>query len=199
MAYISPNDPLPRNSADGITACEASRAASIVNGMEQSVANARAASASIAGPQSFAQFGPAVVIDVQQQQNGMFAANQLVPSQTGQAGQSQMSVAQEIMSAPRVLPLNVTEDEYGSCCTVKGPVKPMQIAPQVLTMPKRMPAPMLIPSSGMAGYRAGMGAPWGDAGSMPSTAGWPPYAGVNWKWLALFAVAVAGLYVADKR
>ena len=72
--YVRDTDPLPRNSQDPLTACEVARAQSIVSSMEQAVAKAQAASASIAGPSSFAQFGPAVVIDVARSQNGMASA-----------------------------------------------------------------------------------------------------------------------------
>src|ERR1700686_5188932 len=102
--YVQPSDPLPRNSQDPLTPCEIARAQSIVSSMEQSVANARAASASIAGPSSFAQFGPAVVIDVARSQNGRVAAS--IPVPTVQP----LNVQAAVMSAPRVLPLNVTPE-----------------------------------------------------------------------------------------
>jgi hypothetical protein len=151
--------------------------------MEQSVQNAYAASNMIAPPASFAQFGPGVVIDVTRSQAAQVAAGAPVVFQSP-------NVQSQRQSAPRVLPLNVTEDEYNSCCTGKGPVKQMQIAPKVPIMPKRISTALV-----------GMGAAWGDAGSRPSTQGWPPQGaqGTNWKMLAICAAAIAGVYALGKR
>src|ERR1035437_4602411 len=107
--YVQPTDPLPRNSQDPLTACEIARAQAAVNAMEQAVANAQAASASIAGPSSFAQFGPAVVIDVARSQNGMAAASIPVPVN------QPLNLQAAVMSAPTVLPLNVIPNVYSGC------------------------------------------------------------------------------------
>jgi len=181
--YVRDTDPLPRNSQDPQTQCEAQYAALVVSNMEQSVQNAYAASNMIAPPASFAQFGPGVVIDVTRSQAAQVAAGAPVVFQSP-------NVQSQRQSAPRVLPLNVTEDEYNSCCTGKGPVKQMQIAPKVPIMPKRISTALV-----------GMGAAWGDAGSRPSTQGWPPQGaqGTNWKMLAICAAAIAGVYALGKR
>ncbi len=195
--YVRDTDPLPRNSQDPQTACEAARAALVVSNMEQSVQNAYAASNMIAPPASFQQFGPGVVIDVTRSQNAQVAAGAPVVFQPPNV----QTQSQATRAAPRVLPLNVTEDEYNSCCTRKGPVKPMQSAPKVPIMPQRISTALVSQSlGGLTGYR-GMGAPWGDAGSRPTTQGWPAQGGngTNWKMVAICAAAIAGVYALGKR
>jgi hypothetical protein len=114
--------------------------------MEQAVANAQAASASIAGPSSFAQFGPAVVIDVARSQNGMASAG-IATLQPSLAPNIQM----ELMAAPKVLPLNVTVQEYSGCSTRgSGPLQPIRVVPQVVTMPARAPEPIAVPQNASA-------------------------------------------------
>jgi hypothetical protein len=288
--YVQPSDPLPRNSQDPLTRCEVARASSIVQGMEQSVRNAQAASASIAGPSSFAQFGPAVVIDVARSQNGMAAAS--IPVPTVQP----LNLQAAVMSAPTVLPLNVTPEVY-SGCSRRG-IRPAAVrsAPQVVTMPARAPEPINVPMNasapqyknlcwalrngmvtqdqfdpseymalyvacsqkgyaggcpapplvalwqdqqrragtlphitvrtsdldaipqapnlqakscaeakaleGLSGYRRGLGAAWGDAGSLPTTAAWPGASvpsTVNWRTLLVFAGLGVGLYMVGRR
>jgi hypothetical protein len=192
--YVRDTDPLPRNSQDTQTAQEAQYAALVVSNMEQSVQNAYRASNMIAPPQSFAQMGPGVVLDVTRSQDAQVAAGAPVVFQSP-------SVQSQSQAAPRVLPLNVTEDEYNSCCTGKGPAKPMQVAPKVPIMPKRISNSLVHQSlGGLVGYR-GMGAAWGDAGSRPSTQGWPVQGGhgTNWGMLALCAAAIAGVFALGKR
>ena len=281
--YVRDTDPLPRNSQDPQTACEANRAKALVDGMEQSVQNAYAASQMIAGPNSFTQFGPAVVIDVARSQNARAAASLPVTF-------SPPNLQGEMQAAPRVLPLNVSPEQYGGC-SIRGTdaITAIQLLPQTVTMPERMPAPVVIPTmalapkyknlcwamrngavdrsqfdpaefeklsytcttrgyqgacipppnvalwldqqrragtlphisvsqsdldaippadiqgvmtctqswaaGGLAGYRRGMGAPWGDAGTMPSTAGWPDASPVNWKALLFLGAVGVGLYM----
>jgi hypothetical protein len=192
--YVTPTDPLPRNSQDPQTACEAAQAALVVSNMEQSVQNAYAASNMIAPPASFQQFGPGVVIDVTRSQAAQVAAGLPVVFQSP-------SVRTQLQGAPRVLPLNVTESEYNSCCT-GGVVKPMQVAPKVPIMPQMISNSLVHQSlGGLMGYRRGMGAPWGDAGSRPSTPGWPVQGGhgTNWNLLAICVAAFAGVYALGKR
>lgn len=144
--YVQPTDPLPRNSQDPLTACEVRRAKSTVDSMEQSVRNAQQASATIAGPSSFAQFGPAVVIDVARSQNGMASAGitKIAPSPS-------QNVRMELMAAPQVLPLNVTVQEYSGCSMRgSGPLQPIRVAPQVVTMPARAPEPVYVPQNAVA-------------------------------------------------
>jgi hypothetical protein len=292
MAYVRDTDPLPPNSEMPSSAC-GDWGKCLQGSMAVSVANARAASAMAAGPSSFRSFGPALVIDVARSQNERAAAGVAAPPS------QPVNVAQEMASAPTVLPLNVSEAEY-SGCSIRGTgaLLPIPIAPQRVTMPPMMPAPVVVPEvaaaprysnlcwalrngavdvsqfdpteyaalsyrcttlgyagactpppnvalwlnqqrragtlphisvpasmldgipqapdltgkscpeswalAGMAGYgrrrgRRGLGAPWGDAGSMPSTAGWPGAAGssVSNGWLALlfFGAVGVGLYV----
>lgn len=288
--YVQPTDPLPRNSQDPLTACEIARAQNTVNAMEQAVANAQAASASIAGPSSFAQFGPAVVIDVARSQNGMAAASLPVSVQP-------LNVQAAVQSAPTVLPLNVTPEVYGGCSRRGIVPAAVRSAPQVVTMPARAPQAVSVPQSatapkyknlcwalrngmvtqdqfepseymalyvacsqkgytggcppdpltalwqdqqrragtlphitvrpsdlaaipqapdlsfvtcpqakvleGLSGYRRGLGAMWGDAGSLPTTAAWPDGSAaastVNWRALLLLGALGAGLYMAGRR
>lgn len=285
--YVRDTDPLPPNSQTPSSECY-DWGVCLQQSMAQSVANAKAASAQIAGPDTFRQFGPAVVIDVARSQNDLAATSlSSLPSPA-------INVSHELMAAPRVLPLNVTEEDYGGCCSGQVIRQPMPIArPQGIVMPQRAPAPVSLPPvgaspsapkykslcwalrngavdasqfdplelqalqyrcsqlgytgacvppplialwldqqrragtlphisvrqsdldmipqapdltgvncptswamGGMAGYRRGLGAPWGDAGSMPSTPGWQaaPSPGVSWKTVALLALAGAGLY-----
>jgi hypothetical protein len=288
--YVRDTDPLPRNSQDPQTACEAARAALVVSNMEQSVQNAYAASQAIAGPESFTQFGPAVVIDVARSQNARAAATLPVVF-------TAPNLQMELQAAPRVLPLNVSPEQY-SGCSIRGvdTAGPVKVAPQTVTMPARMPAPVqpaqvataatapkwknlcwamrngavdrsqfdpaefqklsyactqkgyqgacvpppmvalwldqqrragtlphisvsqsdidAIPAyemtgvltcpqswaqGGLVGYRRGMGAAWGDAGSMPTTPGWPGgSSSVNWKPWAFFAAVGVGLFMMGK-
>lgn len=285
MSYVRDTDPLPRNSYDPQTQCEADRASCIVNGMEQSVANAQWASGQIAGPGSFSQFGPAVVIDVARSQNAMVAAGRPVVMQ-------QPSVSLEMMAAPTVLPLNVTPEEYNGCKWRSGAILPTPVTVQKsIPFPPRAPVPVVVPQTasapryanlcwalrngavdvsqfdpaqlqalqwkctqmgyagaclpppnialwldqqrragtlprisvsqaeldvippapdltnipcaqswtmgGMSGYRRGMGAPWGDAGSVPTTPGWmdaQSQASAKWKALLFFGALGVGLY-----
>lgn len=291
--YVRDTDPLPPNS-QAATGC-ASWASDLQASMNASIANAQAASASIAGPSSFAQFGPNVVIDVARSQNDMAAASvPLSPFALHVEGYS---------PSPSVVPLNVTEEEYGGCCSPRASGQIRRVAtPQVLTMPPRAPLPVSLPPTGtmplapkyknlcwalrngavdqsqfdpaefaalqyrcsqlgyagacvpppltalwldqqrragtlphisvpatlldgipqapdltgvncpqswtmggMAGRRRrGMGAPWGDAGSMPSTPGWPAPAqiggvSVGWQLALLAGVLGLGVYAVANR
>jgi hypothetical protein len=138
MSYVSPNAPLPRNSQDPLTQCEANRAAKIVNTVEQLVANAKAASAQIAGPNSFREFGAGVVIDAARSQNAQAAAG-LVASSPG-------AVQPASMAAPQMIPLNATAAEFNGCAFRGNDIlSAVPTKPQVLTMPPRMPARVVIP------------------------------------------------------
>lgn len=141
--YVRDTDPLPRNSQDPLTPCEVRRAKSSVQGMEQSVRNAQSASASIAGPSSFTQFGPAVVIDVARSQNGMAAA--AIPPVF-----MAPSIQAEVMSAPTVLPLNVSQEVYAGCSRRGINPAPVRSAPQVVTMPARAPEVVNVPQNASA-------------------------------------------------
>lgn len=137
--YVQPTDPLPRNSQDPMTPCEIARAKATVDAMEQSVRNAQQASGTIAGPSSFQQFGPAVVIDVARSQNAMTAA-----ANAPVVSVSSPSVRSEIQSAPMVYPLNVSPEEFNGCKFRSGALVPVRVPPQVVTMPARMPEPVSI-------------------------------------------------------
>lgn len=143
--YVSPDWPLPRNSFDPVSACEAARAASIVQSMEQSVQDAYRAVNTIAGPSSFSQFGPAVVTDVARSQNALAAAGLPVVS----AGVAP-SVATEMIAAPIVLPLNVTVTEYSGCGDRPAGLSRIPLAPQTITFPTRAPVPVSLPQTAAA-------------------------------------------------
>lgn len=141
MAYVTPN-PLPRNSADPVTACEAARAKQIVTNLENAVHQAYSASQQIAGPDSFRQFGPAVVIDVARSQNARAAAKNvdLPPRPVAQQAE---------LPAPTVLPLNVSPDEYNSCCQRPSTtLEPITIVKPALRMPPVMPPRAVLPPVG---------------------------------------------------
>jgi hypothetical protein len=145
MAYVSPTAPLPRNSQDPLTQCEVERAATIVNTVEQLVANAKAASAQTAGPNSFRQFGPGVVIDVARSQNAAVAASHVASSPAVAVA------AVPSYAAPEMLPLNATPAEFNGCAARGNDIlQAVPTRPQVLTMPPRMPARVAVPSAAVA-------------------------------------------------
>jgi hypothetical protein len=209
MAYVSPNCPLPRNSQDRVTACEAARAKSVVDGMEQSVANAYKASQQIARPASFAQFGTPVVQSVQQGQAQIAAARRA----DIQTKPTASDVWQEVRSAPKVYPLNVSVQEYESCCD-RGTdaLAPVVAQPPQLIMPPRAPEVDLVRQDATPSYAPkmpvkydaivqygrtpGMGAIWGDAGMRcPQVR---ISAGINWKATAIIGACVLGLFAATR-
>jgi hypothetical protein len=138
MAYVSPDSPLPPNSLDPVSACQAKRNARAVQCLENAVATAYSASQQIAGPDSFRSMGTPVVIDVARSQNARAAASQPVVSVPP-------NVAAEMAAAPQMLPLNVPESEYGGCSRNIGSLAPVPIAPRKPTMPPMMPAPVQLP------------------------------------------------------
>ena len=135
MSYVRDTDKLPRNSWDPVSACEAARAKSVVDGIEALVAKGKAASAQIAGPESFRQLGAAVVIDVARSQNAQAALPMPQPG----------NVQAETRAAPRVLPLNVTEQEY-SGCSMRGifSLVPIPVPAPVVVMPPQAPARVAV-------------------------------------------------------
>lgn len=158
MSYVSPNDPLPRNSTDRPTEAQVQAERRGRNDFRAMVANAKFASVQVASPESFRGLGDGVVIDVRRSQAESHVANsRLVPQSP--------SYADEIKNAPTVLPLNVPVSEYSGCGVDVGntALKPVRIAPRQLrvNMPPMMP---LIQSARLepATQRVGMGS-WGDA------------------------------------
>lgn len=281
--YLRDTDPLPPNSETPSSDCY-NWGVCLQNTMAQSIANAQAASASIAGPSSFTSFGPGVVTDVARSQNAMAAANlAAVPSPS----------TQQFLSAPKVVPLNVTQEEYSGCAFRSGVILPTSSPSRRIVAPIPAPTPVVLPAvatppkwsnlcwalrnamvdasqfdptelnalqwrctqqgyagacysspevalyldqgrragtlphisvsqseidsippappltgvscpdalklAGMAGYRrrGGMGAVWGDAGSLPTGGGWPArsQSSANWKALLFFGAVGVGLYV----
>lgn len=163
--YVRDTDPLLRNSMDPVTPCEAAAARCVVQGVETAVQNARAASATIAGPESFSSFGPAVVRDAAQSQKEMSTRNQL-PAIAAQSVQHQA----DLVAAPEIVPLNVSPEEYGSCAVKGSPA----------LMPRPLTGSMTI---------------WGDAGSVPSGPGWErPASWGTAKTLGFLALAALGLW-----
>ncbi len=145
MAYVSPQGPLPRNSYDPVTACEAARAQAIVQSVEDAATRGKWASAQIAGPSSFRQFGAGVVIDVARSQNGMVAA-----SGTSAPPKQSSSVAAIQRAAPRVLPLNVSTEEYAGCSVRGIEVRPVPVPAPALTMPPSMPPSVQVSQTATA-------------------------------------------------
>ena len=285
--YVRDTDPLPPNSGAPSSQCY-DWGVCFSKFMAQSVANAQAASAQIAGPNSFASFGPAVVIDIARSQNARATADAVIPSP------SPASQSRELLAAPKVVPLNVTEQEFSGCGARSAVVLPTVIPNQTITFPERAPVPVSVPQTasapkyknlcwalrngavdqsqfdpaefqalqyrcsqlgyagacippanialwldqqrragtlphisvpqsvldsiepapvltavncptsyqmgGMAAYRRrkGMGAAWGDAGSVPTSAGWPgASSGMSSGWGALlfFGAIGVGLYL----
>ncbi len=215
MAYVSPNCPLPRNSFDQPTACEAARSKAIVDSMDASVRNAYRASQEIAAPSSFASFGQPVVDSAAYGQSRLKNANlQSLPV-------SRPDFRSEIMNAPRVLPLNVSVDEYDSCCN-RGTdgLAPVEISPTqyTLTMPPAAPVLDLARADGQPTVKydailstpqntygmRGMGAVWGDASSLPCGATWGPgraqqSQGISGRAAVLLGVALVGLFAISRR
>ncbi len=209
MAYVSPNCPLPRNSSDPVTACEAARAREIVSGMEASVNDAFANSRKIASPQSFAQFGQPVV------QSAVNGQNRLKQADIRSVPKVALNVRQEVANAPRVLPLNVSPDEYDSCCNRgTNALRPVQVASSKtsLVMPPSAPVldlaradsqPSRLQTQRYALQR-GMGAVWGDASSLPCGSTWGKGKAlqshsVSGGTLLLMGIAALGLFAAGRR
>jgi hypothetical protein len=202
MAYVSPDCPLPRNSFDLVTACEAARAKETVSSMEQSVSDAYRASRQIASPQSFAHMGQPVV------DSAVNGQRRLKEADVTSAPKMQSSVRREIADAPTVLPLNVSPDEYDSCCNRgTNDLMPVQASPaqRTLTMPQRAPILDLARADGQPSRElriagSGLGAVWGDAASVPCGATWPGAArpGISGKTLALLGLVGLGLYAASR-
>jgi len=135
MSYVSSSCPLPRNSLDPVTPCEADRARSIVSGVEQAVANARAASASIAAPQTFAQVGGVpLVVDVARQQWGLFSRTR---------GVDPVSL-ENILRVPEQVPLNVSEDDYYGCASRVIDLPTVTVPAPRVVMPPPAPVPKYI-------------------------------------------------------
>jgi hypothetical protein len=145
MSYVSPNSPLPTNSADPQSACSVAYTLQSVNNMEQAVANGQAAVLQIAPPASFVQFGLPVAKQALDAQKRLATANN--PAAGSSAGGTAVQVSR--LPAPQIVPLNVTPAEYYGCC-VRG-VDPLPAVP-VQTRPARIaisPAP--IPMQTAAG------------------------------------------------
>jgi hypothetical protein len=182
--YVSPDSPLPQNSMDYPTACQTARAQAAVTAMDQAVSQAYGASQMIAPPASFAEFGPGVVIDAQRSQDGMRVAQSvdLIAARGDYQGFSM---------APKVVPLNVSVDEYESCCQ-RGTdaLQPIKVNPPRLVMPPMLGAPMPVPNyGGLAGIS------WGNAAaSRCPAASMQIRPGTNWRAVVFIGIGVLGVY-----
>ena len=133
MAYVSSDAPLPPNSMDPPSACQTKVGSSILQSVETAVSNARAASAQVAAPGSFAPLGQGVVNDVARSQSQLKVSGSLVPLKN--AGGSSIP-------APTILPLNVTTQEYGGCSMRgTGPLQPIPISAHQQGVQMPPPAP----------------------------------------------------------
>jgi hypothetical protein len=225
MSYVSSDGPLPQNSMSPPTPCQIHRNQQVVSAVETAVANAREASAMIAPPEAFAEFGQGVMRDVTRGQNELISGNTLtvMPHRNGSL--------KALQNAPQQVPLNVTQGEFSGCkvrgVTALAPV-PMPKNAQKIVMPALAPtdtgllttgntfppAPRFVPGSGTSGpapapTRAmqyysivqnpglrGMGIAWGDAVADQPRDG---NGGVSGKSLLFLALAGLGLYAATRK
>jgi len=216
MAYVRPDCPLPRNSINPPTACEAARSAAIVASIDTSVQNAYRASKQIAAPSSFSGFGQPVVDSAAYGQSRLANADlQALPA-------SRVDFRSEIAGAPQVLPLNVSQSEYDTCCN-RGTdaLAPVQVSPSqyTLTMPPAAPVLDLARADGQPAMKydailsrpqttygmQGMGAVWGDASTLPCTGTWGPGRarqagnGISGRAALLLGLAALGLFAVSRR
>jgi hypothetical protein len=115
MSYVSPNYPLPPNTADRLSECERVLACQIVNGVEQAAAQGQARVQQMPPPAAFADIGLPVAKQAQVAQARIAKANN--PGLT--AGTGAPASASRKSYAPlrvKIIPLNVTEAEYSGCC-----------------------------------------------------------------------------------
>jgi len=200
MAYVSSDAPLPPNSMDPPSTCEARYNASVVQSVENAAASGRAASAQVASPASFAPLGQGLVNDVTKSQAQLSASGSLVPLPD--------SGGSDLIPAPTILPLNVTTQEYSGCgMRGTGALKPIRISKHQQGVQMPPPAPtdtrLLIPGGGRMvatprkrighmGMR-GLGVAWGDALGVP-VPGVSAAGPINWGMLALFGIGAVGLF-----
>jgi hypothetical protein len=142
MSYVSPNAPLPRNSADPVSPCEALKACQIANGVDEAAARGRSRINQLATPASFIPLGLPVVKQAVDAQARLAAAN--APGSVAGSGSGGVATTAQArrLPAPQIVPLNVTPAEYSGCC-VRGvdPIPEVRVqAPQVrISIP---PAPI---------------------------------------------------------
>jgi hypothetical protein len=175
--------------------------------MEQSVQNAFTASRQIAGPSSFTEFGAPVVADVIRSQSHMRDANRI----SAPPPKTSADVRNQIRMAPQVVPLNVTDAEYSSCCQ-RGTdaLQPVVVPAPRLAMPPRAPVVDLVRSDSLPSYAAPSLPVKYDAIVSRGMAGWGDMAmrcpqqvrierGVNWGTAALFGLAVVGIFAVTRK
>jgi hypothetical protein len=144
--YVRDTDPLPCILQQP-TQAQAAYDAQVVQNMENSVNNAYAASQMIAGPESFADFGPIVQLDVALQQANMGAANSTAASIVSGSIPSPSAPAPR---GPRVFALNVDQAEYAGCSRGGASYLPARVQPpQPVTMPARVAGDvgLVVPAS----------------------------------------------------
>ena len=209
MSYVSPSGPLPPNSA---TPCVGSTQYGVENAaiVEMLTAQGRATVQQISPPAAYVGLGLPVAKQVQDASIRLAAAASPVPSQSALMPRS--IVAQ----APQVVPLNVSESEYNGCCgqvitqpVTVGPqprisipqapiVRETALGPLYLKGSKRPYMPTAATNQAMrepSYNNRGLGAAWGNKGSMPCGPTWPHSGMSGGGWLALAAVAFAGAWV----
>jgi hypothetical protein len=213
MSYVSVNAPLPTNSMSPTQPCNVP---SVVNRVERSVANAKAAHAQIPSPQGFAEFGQGVVNDVVRSQKDLAVRT------------SQRQTAEAPRPAPQILPLNVPVEEY-SGCSIRGTgsLHAVQVSPMQQQVQMPQPAPVdtqLLMTGGNfplsqgapevqqnpfpvrqymsivqnPGLR-GLGFAWGDSTGMQQPDGSASGLSPNWKGLLLFGAIGLGLYAVSRK
>ena len=211
MSYVTPGNPLPPNNQNPLSACEAQYARQIVNGVEQAAATGQATIAQMAPVSTFVALGLPVAVQVQNSQARIAAANQ-----PGSAVNVGSGGVRSRGPAPRMIPLNITESEYNGCCIRGMDVLPpvqvsqpprvsIQAAPVAMetsagTVYLKSGAAPFMPYSSKTGRRrfnAGLGAAWGNAGSVPCGGTWPASGGGG-GWLLLLAALGIGAYAWGK-
>ena len=205
MSYVDVNAPLPRNGRSPVPACETAAAAAQVQSVETSVANAQAASAQLATPQSFAMLGQGVQNDVARSQTELVAALRL------KAAPPPNSKMDAIRNAPQVLPLNVPVEDYTGCAVRGiGPAKVFVVsqAQGRVIMPPRAPTDThllfrentrMVPARPIDSRYRGMGVVWGDAIAAPRFAAGQQRQGISGKLLFALALGGVGLYAMGKK
>jgi hypothetical protein len=113
MSYVSPNYPLPPNTADRLSECERVLACQIVNGVEQAATEGQIRVQQMPPPAAFADIGLPVAKQAQVAQARINRANH--PGTAAGTG-APASTSRKSPLRVKIIPLNVTEAEYSGCC-----------------------------------------------------------------------------------
>ncbi len=143
MSYVTPGSPLPPNNADPLSECQRVLSCQIINGVEAAAAEGRARVQQIATPASFIALGLPVAKQVVSAGTMLKSAIQPgVAAGTGDPTSSKIQRRQPV----KIIPLNVTQDEYSGCC-IRGVD---MLAPAVVQYQPRItipPAPIVRDTS----------------------------------------------------